>query len=161
MSFVVESLWIGMYICICNFCGSWRDPRSQAESFPLEVQEEEETFDLSLISALEIDVVPYLGDIRIPDYLVSQLGSILYQGSQLRKTIERPNGNVLQANGYPAIEKIEMNKHNEKGTTEVGSALPRERFSYWCFDLLFLVCSNTTKGTSRVTSLDFHWQLVM
>ncbi|KAF8345051.1 hypothetical protein F5887DRAFT_1282803 [Amanita rubescens] len=119
--------------------------RSQAESFPLEVQEEEETFDLSLISALEIDVVPYLGDTRIPDYLVSQLGSILYQGSQLRKTIERPNGNVLQANGFPAIEKIEMNKHNEKGTTEMGLALPRERFSYWCFDLLFLVCSNTTK----------------
>ena len=153
---MVEFLWIGMYICIYSICPSLRDPRSQAESFPLEAQEEEETFDLSLISALEIDVVPYLGDSRIPGYLVSQLGSILYQGSRLRKTIDRPNGNVLQVNGYPAIEKIEMDKHNETGTTEMGSALPRERFSYWCFDLLFLVCSNTTKGTSRVSSSNFH-----
>ena len=32
------------------------------------------------------------------------------------------------------------------GTTDPGHFLPRERFSYWCFDLLFLVCSETSKG---------------
>ena len=35
--------------------------------------------------------------------------------------------------------------------TVVGSTAPirevsRERFSYWCLDLLFLVCSDTSKG---------------
>ena len=128
---------------------------SHAESFPLEVQEEEETFDLSLISALEIDVVPYMGDSRIPDYLVSQLGSILHKGSRLRRLTDRSNENAGPMNGYPAIEritieKIEMDKNHEKGTTELGTVVPRERFSYWCFDLLFLVCSNTTKGMSII-----------
>ena len=129
---------------------------SHAESFPLEEQEEEETFDLSLISALEIDVVPYVGDSRIPDYLVSQLGSILHQGSRLHRTTDRPNSNAGQVNSYPAVEKIEKDKNHNKGTTEMGTVVPHERFSYWCFDLLFLLCSNTTKGMSIIFLIFSH-----
>ncbi|KAK2460493.1 hypothetical protein APHAL10511_007499 [Amanita phalloides] len=120
---------------------------SPAETFALEVQEAEESFDLSLISALEIDVVPYLGRDRIPDYLVSQLGAILQQGSRLYKSSNRQlsiNGNTGHMNGYK-IKKMETDKGLESGTTETGVPVPRERFSYWCFDLLYLVCSNTTK----------------
>ena len=129
---------------------------SHAESFPLELQEEEETFDLSLISALEIDVVPYLGDSRIPDYLVSQLGSILHQGSRLRRTTDRQNGKAGQGNSYPAIENIGMDKTHDKGTTEMSTVVPHERFSYWCFDLLFLLCSNITKGMSIIFLIIFR-----
>ncbi|KAG0693467.1 hypothetical protein DFH29DRAFT_395632 [Suillus ampliporus] len=32
------------------------------------------------------------------------------------------------------------------GTTAPGVLVPRERFSFWCFDLLFLICSNVTSG---------------
>ena len=32
------------------------------------------------------------------------------------------------------------------GVTNNEPLVPRERFSYWCLDLLFLVCSNTAKG---------------
>ena len=50
----------------------------------MDVQESEESFDLALIASLEIDVVPYIGDHRIPDILVSQLGKIkiLHAGNQ-------------------------------------------------------------------------------
>lgn len=144
-----------MYMRLSPFISLY-EHSSHAESFPLEVQEEEETFDLSLISALEIDVVPYLGDSRIPDYLVSQLGSILHQGSRLHRTTDRPNGNASQVNGYLAIEKIEMDKNHDKATTAMGTVVPHERFSYWCFDLLFLLCSNTTKGMSTIFLIIFH-----
>lgn len=32
------------------------------------------------------------------------------------------------------------------GTTAPANLLPRERFKYWCFDLLFLTCSASTQG---------------
>src|SRR5271168_3945503 len=51
--------------------------------FPLDLQGAEENFDLALIASLEIDVVPYIGERRIPDILISQLGKILHKGSQL------------------------------------------------------------------------------
>ncbi|PPQ86976.1 hypothetical protein CVT25_009984 [Psilocybe cyanescens] len=50
---------------------------SIAETFPLEVQESEENFDLALIASLEIDVVPHLAISRVPDVLIAQLGKIL------------------------------------------------------------------------------------
>lgn len=34
------------------------------------------------------------------------------------------------------------------GTTVGVPTIPRERFSYWCFDLLFVVCSRTAEGMS-------------
>ena len=37
---------------------------------PLAAQEAEERFDLALIATLEIDILPHLGDSRIPDRLV-------------------------------------------------------------------------------------------
>jgi hypothetical protein len=33
------------------------------------------------------------------------------------------------------------------GKTDIGTLVPRGRFSYWCFDLLFLICSDATTGT--------------
>jgi hypothetical protein len=41
-------------------------------------------------------------------------------------------------------EKIDFER--EYGSTDSGPLTARERFSYWCFDLLFLICSDTTKG---------------
>jgi hypothetical protein len=39
----------------------------------LELQEAEEKFDLSLLSTLEIDVIPQLGDSRVSDDLIVRL----------------------------------------------------------------------------------------
>lgn len=43
---------------------------SVAEQMPIDVQAAEEKFDLSLIATLEIDVVPHLGNARVPEQLV-------------------------------------------------------------------------------------------
>ncbi|KAF7340848.1 Protein MON2 [Mycena sanguinolenta] len=119
---------------------------SATEAFPLEKQEEEENFDLSLIGALEIDVVPHLGQKRVPDALVGQLAKVLQQGSRLYESELGSNPHSpISSSGSRDFEKIEMDGQYENGSTHSGALVPRERFSYWCFDLLFLICSNTTK----------------
>ncbi|KAF9810712.1 hypothetical protein IEO21_06846 [Rhodonia placenta] len=126
---------------------------SASEGLALEAQEAEENFDLALIAALEIDVLPYLGDTCIPDYLVVQLAKILQQGSRLRDPDSPPRTPV---GAGPAKDDTRLSQEYEKvdrfgdpepaeGSTESGRARPRERFAYWCFDLLFLICSDTAK----------------
>ncbi|KAF9559372.1 hypothetical protein CPC08DRAFT_666543 [Agrocybe pediades] len=148
---------------------------SIAETFPLEVQEGEENFDLALIASLEIDVVPHLGGPRVPDALVSQLGKILQRGSKIydveemgfrsvtnsspsqsvpsspgkgktNGTSKRPPSPPLSISPPSAVAKVYLDAHYpDLGSTDFGNLLPRERFSYWCFDLLFLICSDTTR----------------
>jgi len=119
---------------------------SATEAFTLEMQEAEENFDLALIGALEIDVVPHLGDKRVPDPLVGQLAKVLQQGSRLYEAEVASNPHSpVSSSGSREFEKIEMDGQYENGSTQSGTLLPRERFSYWCFDLLFLICSNITK----------------
>jgi hypothetical protein len=108
---------------------------------PIDFQEAEESFDLSLIAALEIDVVPHLGDVRVPDSLVLQLARVLQQGSQIR--VEDAD-----AGAYASPPSTPTGEERRERTYAL-----RERFAYWCFDLLFLVCSDTAKGASRALVL--------
>lgn len=137
---------------------------SVAETFALDVQESEENFDLALIASLEIDVVPYIGDHRIPDSLVSRLGKILHAGSQAfdiegesssipsngssSSTFSTSSNSASSPISHAAkIIPVDIDeRYSDLGTTEIGKLAPRERFSYWCLDLLFLICSDTTKG---------------
>ncbi|KAG2050060.1 hypothetical protein BDR06DRAFT_960556 [Suillus hirtellus] len=118
------------------------------ESFSLEDQEAEENFDLSLISSLEIDLVPHLGDTRVPDHLITQFAKILHKGSQLYKSSMDPSRPDSPSTDTVNVSDDSRDSHDfEKvdfdiGTTAPGVLVTRERFSFWCFDLLFLICSN-------------------
>jgi hypothetical protein len=117
---------------------------SAALSFSLAEQEVEENFDLSLLATLEIDAVPPLGsDLRIPDRLVVGLAKCLERASLITEDAgldfrdfeaQRQNGLAHEGNGHA------------QGTTQQLPLVPRERFSYWCLDLLFLLCSDVAKG---------------
>ncbi|KAL1741643.1 guanine nucleotide exchange factor in Golgi transport N-terminal-domain-containing protein [Schizophyllum fasciatum] len=130
---------------------------SAIEELPLDEQEVEENFDLSLIAALEIDVAPYIGEACVPDHLVAQLAKILYRGSNLweagsharRNGVKTPTSATASSSPpSPDYVKVEWDL---PGSTEQTTTVPRERFSYWCFDLLFLICSSVTNDseTSR------------
>lgn len=126
----------------------------------MDVQESEENFDLALIASLEIDVVPYIGDRRVPDMLILQLGKILHIGSQICSVTGETsfipssgssstfsNSASLSISHVAPIIPVSIDeRYSDLGTTEFRKLAPRERFSYWCFDLLFLICSDTTKG---------------
>jgi hypothetical protein len=115
---------------------------------------EEENFDLSLIASLEIDVVPHVGDHRVPDALVSRLSKILQHGSRLHEfdndRIPRPSASPVPKHSKSRSRSSDLTKVDDEvhgvGKTDIGTLVPRERFSYWCFDLLFLICSNVTSG---------------
>jgi hypothetical protein len=110
----------------------------------------EENFDLSPINSLEIDLVPHLGDTRVPDHLIRLLAKVLHQGSQLYTSEmdpahpDSPSTNTENASDNSRdshdFGKVDL----DIGTTAPGLLVPRERFSFWCFDLLFLICSNLT-----------------
>jgi hypothetical protein len=93
---------------------------------------------------LETDVVPCLWG-----YPIMQLAIILQQGSQLlqdRSSEEYPpTPTSLTHRPTPLSGKAEG---EEVGSTVPLLAVERERFSYWCFDLLFFFCSDTAKGRS-------------
>ncbi|KAI0086033.1 guanine nucleotide exchange factor in Golgi transport N-terminal-domain-containing protein [Irpex rosettiformis] len=142
----VEGIWRQV---IESFRGAILADCSAAENLPLETQHQEESFDLSLIASLEIDVVPHLGDSRVPDHIIAQLANVLQQGSQIREDPEyRPlspaSFETTSQRGSTDLDTF--GKHSQvEGTTEPGRFLPRERFSYWCFDLLFLICSSVAQ----------------
>lgn len=139
---------------------------SVADSFSLLEQEGEENFDLSLIASLETDVIPCLGDDRVPDYLITRLAKVLQQGSQLLLQHESdedypptPNSPTKQ----PDTKSGGALSHHRAGSESVGSTAPvqavsRERFSYWCLDLLFLICSDTSKGKKMRLWIYIPWE---
>jgi len=119
-------------------------------------------FDLAYIKALQADIFPYLGDSRVPDDLISQFGKMLQNASRLhRLDIDRPRspesigGRTLveEHNGKPRglREFDDVDFAQMVGTTVPMVQLPRERFAYWCFDLLFLICSNSQDGWLTIT----------
>lgn len=102
-------------------------------------QAAEENFDLSVLATLEIDIIPHLGsDIRIPDDVISGFGKTLERASMVRAEEE-------DAEDAPAEDSKNVNGHAE-GRSRQPPIVPRERFSYWCLDLLFLICSDVAKG---------------
>lgn len=120
----------------------------------MEEQEAEEIFDLSLISSLELDVIPFIGDRRVPDYIILQLAKVLHQGSLLYQTYNDSFDDAMTRSHSvsPSGSSVSTKVDSYGGTTVNIPVVPRERFSYWCLDLLFLVCSDIDKGDAIVST---------
>jgi hypothetical protein len=92
-----------------------------------------------------MDVVPCLGDDRVPDYLITQLAKILQQGSQLLQDGSNEESPLTPISlKHPEIRSVPEDE--EVGSTVPLLAVSRERFSYWCLDLLFFICSDIARG---------------
>lgn len=114
-------------------------------NFSLHDQAAEENFDLSVLATLEIDIIPHLGsDPRIPDNAISSFGKVLERASMISA-----EENVEETDNLE--DPKDANGHAE-GRSRQPPIVPRERFSYWCLDLLFLICSDVAKGFASVIS---------
>jgi hypothetical protein len=126
------------------------------ESFSLEIQEEEESFDLALLASLEIDIIPHLGQPRVSANLITRLSKVLQEGSKLHNFAPNGRNQKIEARTEDSdTNSFELPLREDRdyslGITNGGVTAPRERFSYWCFDLLFLICSDVAKGKSSNT----------
>lgn len=144
----VEAIWRRI---VEGFRGAILADCSAAEALSLEEQEAEENFDLALISSLEVDLLPHLGNPRVPDYLIVQLAKVLHKGSQLLQQSSMASSRLedddrITGSAHTSLESYEHQISNIQslGSTAMGSVVLRERFSFWCLDLLFLICSNVT-----------------
>lgn len=135
---------------------------SVAATFQLDNQEADENFDLAVIASLKNDVVPHLGDPRLPDEVVVKLGQTLQRGSIIYELEERfvstqssptPRTSTSRklSSISPVVESVNIDtRYPELGSSRTGKAVPREKFSYECLDLLFAVCSNEYNGLSTI-----------
>ncbi|KAF9445437.1 hypothetical protein P691DRAFT_805683 [Macrolepiota fuliginosa MF-IS2] len=135
----VEGIWRQI---LDGFKGAILADCSAALSFPLDAQTQEEEFDSALLTGLGEDVVPHLGNSRVPDALVSELARILHRGSEIYALEDAPLPLLPASSSSEKVKPVDKTRTLDLGTTELGKLVPRERFSYWCFDLLFLICSS-------------------
>ena len=126
---------------------------SATYGLPFTEQDDKGDFDLSFITSLDVDVIPCLSDSRVPEYLITQLAKVFTQGSQVLQ-YEQDHGHSPTSGSPPQPNTRFTARSSEADTTVVGSTAPirevsRERFSPWCLNLLFLVCSDTRKVGSH------------
>jgi len=91
-------------------------------------------------------VVPQLGDPRLSDEVIVKLGQTLQRGSTVYELEETLSDSSMAAaavsRAAPGVERVNIDtQYSELVSSQTGKAAPRERFSYWCLDLLFAVCS--------------------
>ncbi|BGO96049.1 hypothetical protein NBRC10512_005991 [Rhodotorula toruloides] len=100
----------------------------------------EEEFDLALLASLEHDVLPHLGSPRVPENLVRRLAKALQLASRLYR-LDLPDP-FPDSHVEPrfSLDFDEQVKGEMFGTTVEIVENRKERFAYWCLDMLFLVC---------------------
>ncbi|PVG01204.1 hypothetical protein CPB86DRAFT_805390 [Serendipita vermifera] len=130
----------------------------------------DEAFDYAFISAIEEQISPHLGNSRIPNDTIKEFGKILQHASKLyevgtdgsptltRSSSQTPVEESIEQPGIKTLKQFSSSElHGIVGKTIPTNSLPRERFSYWCFDLLFLLCSSgiadNENGRRRVAAL--------
>ncbi|GAA5873054.1 hypothetical protein JCM1840_007309 [Sporobolomyces johnsonii] len=121
----------------------------------------EENFDLALLLSLEQDVLPHIGHSLVPDDLIRDLGKTLQLASRLYEldlpihfpkesrfsSLQQPVGADHTPPPTPPEPRFDGDfdrqaKGAMHGTTVEVAEVGRERFAYWSFDLLFLLCSS-------------------
>ncbi|KZT52790.1 hypothetical protein CALCODRAFT_475492 [Calocera cornea HHB12733] len=124
-----------------------------ATTMPLPEQDAEEIFDRSLLTAIEQHVVPYIGDPNLPVELVQRLPLLLESSGVLHRPEADPDfvpapevhSSPLPKDKQPNTPQSTLRSSSEHaiyGDPVSVTALYRERYRYWCFDLLFALCGN-------------------
>ncbi|GJJ14425.1 hypothetical protein Clacol_008689 [Clathrus columnatus] len=110
------------------------------------IEASEENFDLSVLATLEIDIIPHLGsDPRIPDNVIGSFGKALERASMISVEEEEEDRSAIEYD-LDGLKTVNGNGHVAvEGRSRQPPVVPRERFSYWCLDLLFLICSDVAK----------------
>lgn len=123
-----------------------------------EDQRIEEDFDLAVIATIEMHILPRLGHSSVPADAIVLLARRLREASRLREVeldfsngTSSPSMTRIGSNDSDKRETFQLNDYDSQatvfeldGTTLEDVHLPRERFAYWCLDLLFLFCTESS-----------------
>lgn len=116
---------------------------------------------------LEANILPCLGQQRVPTDAIISLVQALRDASMLHthdpqyesgSQLISPNTTIVHGEYSPDVGSV---RHDQKqiedssdwtsndtldGSTMDDYDLPRERFAYWCLDILFLMCNRAPSG---------------
>ncbi|CDZ97552.1 Uncharacterized conserved protein [Phaffia rhodozyma] len=139
------------------------DPRA-TEDIPMDAQTADETHDLKYLAALEKDIVPVLGWADIPDLLIVRLANALSTASQFYYFDSDSSETSLCRPRPTSFDPRIYQSHDGDGDGEVHGITaeiighPKERFSRWCFDVMFMLVDKVDQNTDlrqRVAKLVF------
>jgi hypothetical protein len=118
---------------------------SACEQLDPSSREEDEAFDRAWLASLQADVIPHLGDPQVTPSILEYLARILQEGSRLHEFSVAHPANDGPVNNGAKPDRLDLGERRafDVPTTQGGTLLPREAFSYWCFDLLFQLCSSS------------------
>ncbi|KAK4056370.1 Endocytosis and vacuole integrity protein [Microbotryomycetes sp. JL221] len=148
-----EAIWEQI---IAGFSGALLADVTRAVDQTYEDHRHEENFDLALVVSLEQDVLPIAGGRLVPDRMLKQLAKCLQIASRLY-TLNLPGIDRGSMKGRQDDEQVETRFATDfdvqamgpdlVGTTADIVEVKRERLAYWCFELLFLLCSDELEDT--------------
>lgn len=122
--------------------------------------------------SLEKDVIPHLGLPKVPDDLIRRLGKYLQTASRLyalnlpasTNGAVRSTATLHSSHGADDTPQKEARFEGDfdrqargrvHGTTAEVLELGRERFAYWCFEMLFLLSSDLDLGAAFLCALSY------
>lgn len=115
---------------------------------------------------LQVDILPKLGRPKVPTDAIASLAQALRDASRLHQlaldwseaSLASPSLTAASSgqslNRKPAAAFVSASDFKSRsssdgtldGTTIDDEELPRERFAYWCLDLLFHMCTRAQDG---------------
>ena len=106
---------------------------------------------------IEMHILPRLGSRVISDDAITALARAVRDGSRLHEISQDTNYSspAMTLNGSAdsfarSEDRASVASSGDlDGTTIDETELPRERFAYWCFDLLFLMCQRDSPDTNE------------
>lgn len=137
---VVSGVWMSMVDTF--YAALTADCTPMLEMSP-DAREDEEMFDLVALATIENHVWPLLGRVDVPQVCTTRLSQALAKASHLSSAETRDKISTKGPFTPPDSDvEDESGKRIKRSLPSVDNDdVPRERFSYWCFDLMILLCS--------------------
>lgn len=133
--------------------GSLLSPSSPPESMKIEELDVDEHFDISVLNAIQNDIVPHLGQPRVPIEVIEKLVNVIRESSRLYYVEDVMTEKSHEENGRSNKSTILANDRSSDIVGTTGTIVPvmKESFAYASLMTLFTLCSAEKQGNIKKT----------
>ncbi|KAG0164957.1 hypothetical protein DFQ30_009163 [Apophysomyces sp. BC1015] len=136
------------------FEGSLLSPSTPQPSMTIEELDVDEHFDISVLSVIQTDIVPYIGQPRVPSEVIQKLVNVIRESSQLYYVDQSDVHRKEESEEEKATKALAIEddagaidrSSDIVGTTGTIVPVMKESFAYASFKTLFSLCSAEKEG---------------
>ncbi|KAF7724885.1 hypothetical protein EC973_000598 [Apophysomyces ossiformis] len=140
------------------FEGSLLSPSTPPSSMTIEELDVDEHFDISVLSVIQADIVPYLGQPRVPNEVIQKLVHVIRESSQLYYVDQSDGHRKGESEEEKATKELAIEEETTAidrssdivGTTGTIVPVMKESFAYASFKTLFSLCSAEKEDIPKV-----------